>query len=145
MSSSSSSSTSSTPTSTSTPSSSSTTILNQTGSDDDLLYRNFVGSCKSPSTREEYVKALHHFMKYLRLCTNEYQTLVDPDPKTIQQNICDFIVHCKSTRNLAPKTISLYLAAVRHFYDQADIVQLNWKKINKFKPELLLLLVHRLR
>jgi integrase len=74
-------------------------------------------------------------MRYLRIDIDDYQALVTPDPKIIQQNICDFIVHCKSTRNLAPKTISLYLAGVRHFYDQADIVQLNWKKINKFKPE----------
>jgi hypothetical protein len=39
------------------------------------------------------------------------------------------------SKNLAPKTIGLYVAAISKFYDMNDIITLNWKKIHSFEPE----------
>jgi hypothetical protein len=35
----------------------------------DMAYRNFVGTCRSPATREIYKRALQYFLSYLRLAT----------------------------------------------------------------------------
>jgi integrase len=71
-------------------------------------------------------------MKYLKL--DNYDSILDLDPKLLQLNICDYIVFLKS-RNLAPKSIAAYVAAIRKFLDMNDIITLNWKKIHSFEPE----------
>jgi hypothetical protein len=96
-------------------------------------YRNFVDSCRAPATRVAYIKGLHYFMNYLCLPTDAYDILLEKDPKTIQMDICDFIKFLKKDRSSA--AVSLYLAALRKFYDMNDIPMLNWKKIASFQGE----------
>jgi integrase len=38
-------------------------------------------------------------------------------------------------RELSPAAIDLYLAAIKKFYIQNDILTINWKKVNSYKPE----------
>ena len=64
----------------------------------------------------------------------EYHKLLDKDPRLIQADIIDYILHLRNTKNLAPATITAYVAAVKHFYDINEI-ELKWKKINSFKGE----------
>jgi integrase len=71
-------------------------------------------------------------MKYLKL--DNYDSILDLDPKLLQLNICDYIVFLKS-RNLAPQSIAAYVAAIRKFLDMNDVITLNWKKIHSFQPE----------
>ena len=71
-------------------------------------------------------------MKYLKL--DNHDSILDLDPKLLQMNICDYIVFLKS-RNLAPKSIAAYVAAIRKFLDMNDVITLNWKKIHSFEPE----------
>ena len=71
-------------------------------------------------------------MKFLKV--DNWDKLLKSDPKSIQRNICDYVMFMRS-KNLAPKSISLYVAAIRKFYDMNDIITLNWKKIHSFEPE----------
>ena len=60
-----------------------------------LVYRQFIETCKNPSTRQTYVLALHHFMRYLGLDVSDYDKLLDKDTKLIQLDICNFITYIK--------------------------------------------------
>lgn len=101
-------------------------------SDPILAFRQFVETCKSPATRQTYVLALHHFMKYLRLDANDYHKLLDKDVKLIQLDICDFITSFK--RDHSSAAVCTYLAAINKFYSMNDVT-LNWKKINSYQGE----------
>jgi integrase len=72
-------------------------------------------------------------MEYLHIEKNEYDKLLDKDPKLIQADIIDFISFLKD-KNASSASISVYVTALRKFYDLNDITQLNWKKIRSFEP-----------
>jgi integrase len=95
-------------------------------------YRNFINTCRSPVTRKHYTRSLEYFMKFLRI--DDYDRILDMDPKLLQMNICDYIVFLRSN-NLAPRSIASYVAAIRKFFDMNDVISLNWKKIHSFEPE----------
>ena len=98
-------------------------------------YRNFINSCKSEATKNDYRKGLSYFMSYLQLQPNKEDCYSDGrDTKIIQADIIDWITHMKDTLGLSPASINLYVAAVNHFYTMNDIV-LNTRRINAFKPE----------
>ena len=80
-----------------------------------------------------YSKALRYFMSYLKLSPQDYDKLLDKDPKAIQMDICDFVSYMK--REHASGTVTLYLAAINKFYAMNDISTLNWKKIHSFEGE----------
>jgi hypothetical protein len=98
-----------------------------------LALRNLSQTCKSPSTREVYVKVLNYFIDYLKLQTNDYGKLLELDTKTIQMHICDFITFLWQS-NCSYATVSLYVAAIRKFYDMNDL-SLNWRKVRQFMGE----------
>jgi integrase len=97
-------------------------------------YHNLVETCKSPSTRILYTKALRYFMSYLRLPDDAYDSLLDKEPKLIQMDICDFITHLRKSGR-SPGTVSSYIPALRKFYDMNDI-ELHWRKIHNFEGEM---------
>jgi hypothetical protein len=80
-----------------------------------------------------YSKALQYFMSYLRLSQQDYDKLLDKDPKSIQMDICDFVTFMKKEHSSA--TVALYLAALNRFFSMNDILTLNWKKIHSFEGE----------
>jgi site-specific recombinase XerD len=102
----------------------------------DYYYRNFINSCKSQATKNDYRRALRYFMNYLRITGPEdYHKLIDGrDTKIIQADIISWITHLKDVENKSPASINLYTAAVKHFYEMNDIT-LNNRRINAFKPE----------
>src|SRR5215207_3705018 len=91
-----------------------------------IAYHNFINTCRSATTQKSYRKSLEYFMKFLKV--HNWDDLLESDPKIIQKNICDYIMFMRS-KNLAPKSIGLYVAAIHKFYDMNDIITLNWKKI----------------
>ncbi|HEY6405332.1 MAG TPA: hypothetical protein VIX38_04575 [Nitrososphaeraceae archaeon] len=97
-------------------------------------YRNLIETCRSPSTRILYTKALRYFMGYLRLPNDAYDKLLEKEPKLIQMDICDFITHLRKSGR-SPATVSGYVAAIRKFYDMNDI-ELHWRKIHSFEGEM---------
>jgi integrase len=98
-----------------------------------LAYRNFIDTCRSSWTRRAYVYSLNYFMDYLRLPHDQYDKLLEKDPKLIQMDICDYTVFLK--KKFSPATVASYIAAVAKFYAMNDITTLNWKKIHSFQPE----------
>lgn len=99
-----------------------------------IAYRNFVDTCRSALTRKIYIKSLQYYMRYLRLADDDYDKLLHEDTKIPQTNICDYISYLRKQKDMAPKSISRYVSAVRKFYVMNDI-QLNWEKIHSFEPE----------
>jgi integrase len=95
-----------------------------------LAFRNFVETCRSPATRKVYLFGLHSFMSYLKIQHDQYDKLLEKDPKIIQMDICDFVLHMKS-KKLSYALMIVYIAALNKFYSMNDLV-LNWKKIKSF-------------
>jgi site-specific recombinase XerD len=73
-------------------------------------------------------------MAYLHLPPGAYDKLLEMDVKTIQMNICDYVTHLRNNGK-SHQTVSVYIAAIRHFYDMNDIVTINWKKVHSFEGE----------
>lgn len=72
-------------------------------------------------------------MAYLHIPLDAYDKLLAMDTKTIQMNVCDFVVYLRK-KGLASASVSAYVAAVNKFYAMNDII-LNWKKIRSFMGE----------
>jgi integrase len=96
-------------------------------------YRNFVCSVKSRYTAESYTKALRQFMVFKKLYSCE--DLLKQDSRILQSNIIDWLIHLKEEKGLSSASMTLYSAAIRHFYEMNDVLGLNWKKINSFIGE----------
>lgn len=111
-----------------------TTVGQETIPNPELIYRNFIGTCRTSSTHYLYKKALQYFLSYLGLGPNDYAKLTDMDTKLAQMNICDYISYLRNQKNLASQTVTGYASAIRKFYVMNDI-QLNWEKIRSFKGE----------
>jgi integrase len=97
-----------------------------------MAFRQFIDTCRTQATKETYVRALHYFMKYFGLGVNDYDKLLDKDPKLIQFDICAFVSSFKADHSSA--AVSTYLAAINKFYSMNDVT-LNWKKINSYQGE----------
>jgi integrase len=71
-------------------------------------------------------------MSYLRLTPDQYDKLLEQDPKITQMNICDYISYLRKQKIAAHKSVGVYVAAIRKFYSMND-VQMNWDKIHSFE------------
>ena len=111
-----------------------TIVGQETISESDMAYRNFIGTCRSPSTRYIYKKALQYFLSYLKLGVQDHVKLLDMDTKIAQMNICDYISYLRTQKGLASQSVAAYVSAIRKFYVMND-VQLNWEKIHSFEGE----------
>jgi hypothetical protein len=72
-------------------------------------------------------------MDFLKIDKEDYEALM-AEPRLVQSQIIDYIIYCKNTKKLAPASIRVNIAAIRHFYEMND-VELKWKKINAFLGE----------
>ena len=96
-------------------------------------YRYFVNSARSMATKNAYTKALRLYMRFKGL--TDCEQLLAGEPKLIQSNIIEWLIHLKEVQNLSSASVTLYCTALRHFYDMNDITGLNWKKITSFIGE----------
>lgn len=99
------------------------------------LYRRFISSLPSEVTKEYYHKWLHYFMDWLQIDREEYDRLLDYDPRMLQSKIIDYVIWMKDEKKLSSSSIKIRIAALHHFYDMAEYEGLKWKIIEKFKPE----------
>ena len=72
-------------------------------------------------------------MSWLSVYDN-YDAMLQKDPRLIASDIIDFIIYLRNEKKLAPATINMQIAALRHFFEMND-VDLKWNKINSFKGE----------
>jgi len=75
------------------------------------------------------------YEKFLYKGLTDCEQLLKGEPKLIQSNIIEWLIHIKEVQNLSYASISLYCTALHHFYDMNDIAGLNWKKIGSFIAE----------
>ncbi len=99
------------------------------------LYRRFISSLPSEVTKEFYHRWLHYFMDWLQIDREEYDILLDYNPRMLQSKIIDYIIWMKDEKKLSSSSIKIRIAALHHFYDMAEYEGLKWKIIEKFKPE----------
>lgn len=99
------------------------------------VYRRFISSLPSEVTREYYHRWLHYFMDWLQIDWEEYDRLLDYDPRMLQSKIIDYVIWMKDEKKLSSSSIKIRIAALHHFYDMAEYEGLKWKIIEKFKPE----------
>jgi integrase len=71
-------------------------------------------------------------MDFVGVDREDFDKLLEKEPKLIQMDICRFITHM--SKKIAPATLATYVAAVRKFMAMNDVV-LNWEKIHSFEPE----------
>jgi hypothetical protein len=65
---------------------------------------------------------------------DNYDTMLQKDPRLIASDIIDFIIYLRNEKKLAPASINIQIAALHHFYEMND-VELKWNKIKSFKEE----------
>jgi site-specific recombinase XerD len=94
-------------------------------------YRNFINSIRSPATLKSYNYSLKYFMRY---CKTDIPGLLRGNPKTLEQQIIEFLVEMRQVQKLSYGIINTRLAAIKKFYEMNDIV-FNWKKISSYLPE----------
>ena len=99
------------------------------------VYRRFISSLPSEVTKEYYHRWLHYFMDWLQIDREEYDRLLDYDPRMLQSKIIDYVIWMKDEKKLSSSSIKIRIAALHHFYDMAEYEGLKWKIIEKFKPE----------
>jgi integrase len=70
------------------------------------------------------------FMKFCK--TEDYDMMLQIDPKKLENTIRDYIIHLKADRKLSFNSVNLYLGGISHFYQMNGLV-LNTKRLAKFK------------
>ena len=83
-------------------------MSSQSQSQESYAYHQFVNTCRSPITRKHYIKAIHYFMDYLHIPLDAYDKLLDKDTKTIQMDVCDFVVFLRK-KGLSSASVSVYV------------------------------------
>ncbi len=92
-----------------------------------------INSIDSEATKDNYRKTFPYFMKFCKVAT--YDDMLLFDKNRLEGLVRDYIIHLRHDKKLAPASVSMYIAAITHFYEMND-VQINWKKLKKFKPRI---------
>ena len=66
--------------------------------------------------------------------TTSYEDMIAIAPQTLEGLVRDYIIQLRHERRLSPASVSLYLAAIIHFYEMNDVT-IKWKKLKKFKAK----------
>lgn len=76
-----------------------------------------------------------HFLTLCVFCKKtSYDDMLRFDKITLEGLLRDYIVHLRHNKRLAFASVSLYIAAIAHFYEMNDVT-INWKKLKKFKAK----------
>ena len=73
----------------------------ETNSKSQIAFRNLTETCKTNATLILYKKALRAYMRFLHLEKDQYDKLLDKDPKFIQEDVIGFISHMSVCLKLA--------------------------------------------
>ncbi|MDR4491755.1 MAG: hypothetical protein R2685_12765 [Candidatus Nitrosocosmicus sp.] len=111
-----------------------TTITIKTEIKNHIAYRNFLNSLKSPYTKNAYSIFLNRFLSLPQYKDITLDELLQTSPKVLEADIIDHIVSMKEKENLSYSSLSLFLAAMYHFFTVNDVL-INRKKISKFIGE----------
>lgn len=94
----------------------------------------FQNAMKSPRTKETYTLFLQNFQAYLKV-PNYEMLLQKYSNKEMEMKIIEYILYLREERKVSPSTIRVHIAALKHFFEMNDFVDINWKKISKYVGE----------
>jgi integrase len=93
----------------------------------DRLYRNFIHSLRTQSTRSSYLSNLRYYMEFLNVKT--LKELIDKPQKIIEADIKDYLVYLRNEKKLSHSTAKTYLAPIRKFYYVNSDYNFKWDLI----------------
>ena len=99
-------------------------------SSDDKLYRNFIYSIKTRATRENYLKFLQYYMKFLDI--KNLRELIEKPQKIIESDIKEYLVYLRKERKISYVTANTYLVPIRKFYYVNSDYQFKWDLITSY-------------
>ena len=99
-------------------------------SSDGNLYRNFIYSIKTRATRENYLKFLQYYMKFLD--TKNLRELIEKPQKIIESDIKEYLVYLRKERKISYVTANTYLVPLRKFYYVNSDYQFKWDLITSY-------------
>ena len=99
-------------------------------SSDDKLYRNFIHSIKTRATRENYLKFLQYYMKFLDI--KNLRELIEKPQKIIESDIKEYLVYLRKERKISYVTANTYLVPIRKFYYVNSDYQFKWDLISSY-------------
>ncbi len=99
-------------------------------SSDDKLYRNFIYSIKTRATRENYLKFLQYYMKFLDI--QNLRELIEKPQKIIESDIKEYLVYLRKERKISYVTANTYLVPLRKFYYVNSDYQFKWDLITSY-------------
>ena len=86
------------------------TLLNS--QEDHRLYKNFIHSIKTQVTRENYLKFLQYYLKFLGVKT--LKELIENKPqKIIESDIIAYLIHLRNQKKISYGSAKMYLVAIR--------------------------------
>ena len=97
---------------------------------DNQIYSNFIDSLRSAKTKEVYDKALKVFMKFHNI--ESYSLLLGS--QDIEDKIKQYMMNIRS-RELSTSFMTIFLSAIKTFYEMNDIENIRWRKLKRFMGE----------
>ena len=97
---------------------------------DKQVYSNFIDSLRSAKTKEVYDKALKVFMKFHNI--ESYSLLLGS--QDIEDKIKQYMMNIRS-RELSTSFMTIFLSAIKTFYEMNDIENIRWRKLKRFMGE----------
>src|SRR5687767_8624925 len=92
-----------------------TGLLQLEKEDDDNLYRNFIHSIKTQTTRRNYLIGLKYYMKFLGVEKLRELIAENKHQKIIESDIKEYLVYLRNNKKLSHDTANTYLAPIRKF------------------------------
>ena len=92
----------------------------------------FHSAIKSQKTRQSYTGYLNEFLNFFII--KSFDKLLEIEPKKIQEMLENFVMY-ESNQCLSLSSVNGKLSALKLFFAMNDIVELNWIKLSKMKPE----------
>ena len=92
-------------------------------------FRNFIETFPSVHSKRVYKNNLKLYMQYRG--ATEYEQLLEGDPRLLQSQVIEYILHLRNQNTLTGRSINTRLSAIQKFYETND-VELKWKKIKTY-------------
>ena len=93
---------------------------------------NFIDSLRSSKTKDVYDKALKQFMKFHNI--ESYSLLLLLAKADIEDKIKKYMMNIRS-RELSTSFMTIFLSAIKTFYEMNDIENIRWRKLKRFMGE----------
>lgn len=89
-------------------------------------YSEFIKSLNTKRTKQLYSKSLVEFARYVKVDDSDDLLTI----KNLQKVLIDYLEHLR-TQKYSYTHRNIVKSALRRFYDENDIINLNWKKISR--------------